>query len=217
MGLRLAILAARDAVAIDSLTEQLPGDIREVRDYLLAEILAQQPPAIRDGLLRTSFLDRFNAGLCESVAESTADDAEKHAECITGDDFLLHIQEAGLLGIALDDNREWFRYHHLFQSMLQSQATHELGEAGILSIHRRAAQWLEDHEFLEEAIHHTLAGDGPASAGELIVRYRDQIINLEQLLRIERWLRLLPPQLINISPEILIIKARIKQTRGGFA
>ena len=83
---------------------QMPGDIREVRDYLLAEILTQQPPAIKNALLRTSFLDRFNAGLCEAVAESTAIDAETHTEHVTGDDFLLHIQEAGLLGIALDDN-----------------------------------------------------------------------------------------------------------------
>ena len=214
VALRLALLAAPEAIAINSLAQKIPSEIRDVREYLLKEVLAQQPPAARVSLLQTSFLNRFNAALCQVVTKASDDDTGKMNPDESGERFIQHVRKTGLPGIPLDNHGEWFRYHHLFQSMLQYQAAEELGEAAIHNIHLAASRWLEQQGHVEEAIHHRLAADGPTAAGALIVRHRNKIMNFEHWYRLETWLRLLPPDQVAENPALLILQARWQVTRG---
>jgi LuxR family maltose regulon positive regulatory protein len=211
VALRLAALAAPESGSADDFAESIPSDIHSVREYLLVEVLAKRSPEVRDWLLRTAFLDRFCAQLCEA----TLPDDQRETMTLSGDDFMTRIHESGLFSIALDNKQEWYRYHHLFRTLLRNQALVEIGEEEIRNIQIRAGQWFEDNGYLEEAISHLIQADMVTEAGALIVRHRNTIMNNEQWHRLDIWLRMLPPDMLAKTPELLLLKARFLRTRGS--
>jgi LuxR family maltose regulon positive regulatory protein len=211
VGLRLAALAVPDSGVAREFIDRIPSDIRSVRAYLMHEVLAKCPDTIRDYLLCTSFLDRFNASIGEAVCKVI----NTRGNTLNGRGFTRWIDEAGLFSIALDDHREWFRYHHLFQTMLQEEAAAVLGDAPIREVHLRAAQWFEAHEFFEEAIRHLMVAGAGHEAAELIIHHRNEIMNNEEWHRLANWLSLLPAGMIESRPELLLLKARLHRTRGA--
>ncbi|MDH4108121.1 MAG: LuxR C-terminal-related transcriptional regulator [Gammaproteobacteria bacterium] len=211
VGLRLAALAIRDSDAVREFVDRVPSDIRSVRAYLMHEVLAKCPETIRDYLLCTAFLDRFNASIGETVCKVV----NTRGAAISGRDFTRWIDEAGLFSIALDDRREWFRYHHLFQTMLQEEATAVLDDADIREVHLRAARWFEANGFFEEAIRHLMVAGASGDAAELIIAHRNEIMNNEEWHRLANWLSLLPSGMIESRPELLLLKARLHRTRGA--
>jgi LuxR family maltose regulon positive regulatory protein len=211
VGLRLAALAMPGSAAAGTFVANIPQDVHAVRTYLVQEVLAKCPGEIRDGLLRTSFLSRFNASLCEAVCRGE----HGNRSARSGRDFIRWIDDAGIFSIALDERRDWFRYHHLFQAMLQDHAAGEIDAAGIRDIHMRAARWFESHGFFEEAILHLMAAESSTDAAELIVRHRNQIMNQEEWHRLSNWLSMLPAGMVDSRPELLLLKARLHRTRGA--
>ena len=211
VGLRLAALAVPDSGVENEFVDRIPSDVRAVRTYLMHEVLAKCPNTIRNYLRRTSFLDRFNASLSEAVCKVV----NAREDTISGRDFTRWIDEAGLFSIALDDHREWFRYHHLFQTMLQEETAMVLSDADIREVHLQAARWFEAHELFEEAIRHLMAADAGSEAAELIIRHRNEIMNNEEWHRLANWLSLLPSGMIESRPELLLLKARLHRTRGA--
>jgi LuxR family maltose regulon positive regulatory protein len=211
VGLRLAALAMPGSAGAGAFVANIPEEFHAVRTYLVQEVLAKCPGETRGYLLRTSFLDRFNASLCEAVCERIGGNGSASG----GRDFTRWIDEEGIFSIALDQCQEWFRYHHLFQAMLQVQASAELDAADIRDIHIRAARWFESHDFFEEAILHLMAADSASDAAELIVRHRNAIMNLEEWHRLANWLTMLPPGMVDSRPELLLLKARLHRTRGA--
>ncbi|MGA6925497.1 MAG: hypothetical protein WBY88_07440, partial [Desulfosarcina sp.] len=115
-GLRLAALSMRHNKDVARKLAELPTENRYVMDYVVTEILSHHPPFVQAWLLKTSVLDRFCAPLCVAVCRSDTDAA---VSGLKGRDFLDLLENAGLFVIALDDEREWFRFHHLFQALLK--------------------------------------------------------------------------------------------------
>jgi LuxR family maltose regulon positive regulatory protein len=209
-GLRLALLAAPGASA-DEFLARIPSGAQAVRAYLVHEVLASCPPVVRDYLLRTSFLDRFCASLAEAIIESGDADSTR----MSGAEFIRRIKEAGFFTIPLDSHQKWYRYHHLFQAMLQDEAVGELGEAKIAEIRRRASHWFEEQGLFEEAIQQLLKLDDGELAATLIIRHRNAIMNAEQWHRLDAWLRQLPGGLVNSRPELLLLRARQLRSAGA--
>ena len=210
-GLRLAALALRHRSDADAFLRGFNCDVRTVQDYLVEEVLSQQPPAAVDCLCKTSILDRFCAPLCEAVGAAPGDEG---GDPLDGSTFIRLLQEAGLFCVALDEREEWYRYHHLFQELLQRRLKARLGPDEIAGLHRRAASWFEAQGLLEEAIHHLLQADGPAEAGRLIVRHRNEILNGEQWHRLDQWLTQLPAEVTEDDPELLMLQAWRLQNQG---
>lgn len=215
VALHLAMLAVPKGGSVDDFVDNIPSDIHSIREYLLHEVLARSSAPVRNYLLRTSFLDRYCSSLCEAVLSDKAESDEDNDAILSGDHFMDHIRESGLFSIALDNKLKWFRYHHLFQSMLQDQALSFLGSDEIRDIHVRASHWNEAHGLLEDAIQHLVRADRLADAAAFIVRHRNTIMNTEQWHRLDGWFRLLPPALIASTPELLLLKARYLITRGS--
>jgi LuxR family maltose regulon positive regulatory protein len=211
VGLRLATLAVPESHSADEFIARVPSDVPSVRAYLIQEVLGKCPDTVRDNLLHTSFLDRFNASLCDAVCTA----AGKSGPALSGHEFIRWIDEAGLFIIALDDQHQWFRYHHLFQSALQEQASAALGDAGIKLVHERAARWFETHGFFEDAILQLVTAGESTAAAELIIKHRNKIMNTEQWHRLAHWLALLPRGLVDSRPELLLLQARLHRTRGA--
>jgi len=205
--LRLAWLAATESGSTANVIDQLPSDSHAVRTYLMQEVLANQPAEIQEYLLRAACLNRFCAELCQAVMpEGSAG--------VSGKDFVNHISKANLFSIALDAGENWFRFHHLFQAMLQDLALTKLGKEEIHNVHKRAALWFEAHEFLGESIRHALSADKASVAADVITRNRNNIMNHERWHQLDIWLRLLPPQIVASRPDLLLLKARIFRTTG---
>ena len=197
-GLHLAALSLRSADSQEAVLSGLSGENANITSYLWDEVLTHQVPAIQTFLLKTSILDRFNASLCEAVIGET--DATWNVRAC-----LDWIERAELFLIPLDDRREWYRYHHLFQKSLRQRLSTGLAPEQVASLHLLASAWFNDRGLIDEALHHALAGgDLDLAARQMNAGLRD-VLNHEDRLTLERWLRQLPEEKIKQNPELLMI------------
>ena len=202
-GLRLSLLSLHGAEDLDQLSQKLPGE-RLATEYLFQEVFENQPPEIQERLLRTSILDRFCAPLCDAMC-----DEESGPQQLDGRDFLNWLAHTDLFAISLGDQRQWYRYHHLFQDLLQRQADRRFGAAGIAGLHRKASAWFAQNDFIDEALRHALAAGDVIDAAQLIEQNRRAILNADQWYVLQKWLSMLPDDIKQRRPELLLAQAWI--------
>ena len=148
-GLQMAAISLRGREDAAAFIAAFAGSHRFVFDYLVEEVLDHQSAEVRDFLLKTSILERLSAPLCEAVADTRG----------TARSLLEMLERTNLFLIPLDDERGWYRYHHLFADLLKQVLTQTYPGLG-LELHRRACKWHELQGMLSEALHHALsAGD----------------------------------------------------------
>src|SRR5207244_2729151 len=142
-GLHLAALSMQGHEDATSFITSFTGSHHFVLDYLVEEVLGQQSERVQTFLLRTSILDRFCGPLCDAVVLDPS---------TSGQETLEYLERANLFIIPLDNERCWYRYHHLFADLLR-QRLHQstassTGDEGksIAELHIRASQWYEDHD-----------------------------------------------------------------------
>lgn len=205
-GLRLAALSMRNHPDKNHFLMNLPGNNRYAVDYILSEVLSQYSSTMQEKLLATSILNRFCAPLCDALCTLSETPCD---EKINGQGYIDRLEQDNLFTIPLDDEQEWFRYHHLFQMLLQRVLKQRFNQAGIDALHKQASQWFAENELIEEALHHALKGGATAVAEQLVAQHRHDLINQEQWNRLERWLNLLPHKSIEENPELLIAQAWI--------
>ena len=155
-GLYLAALSLRGRDDVHEFIDAFAGDDRNVVDYLTTEVLAGQSEQARAFMLSTSVMDRFSAPLCDEVIGGTGSAA-----------MLKEIERSNSFLIALDNRREWYRYHHLFRELLRNELANT-DPAGAVVANRRAASWLSNRGWVSEAISHLVAAGDVDEAGELI-------------------------------------------------
>jgi LuxR family maltose regulon positive regulatory protein len=198
-GLHLAALSLRSAGSQESVQLALSSKNANITGYLMDEVLSHQFPAIHTFLLKTSILDRFCPSLCEAIV-GEIDTTWTVPACL---DWIEHSE---LFLISLDNNREWYRYHHLFQQSLQQRLSTEMDAEHVSNLHRLASAWFEEQGLVDEALHHALAaGDLDLAARQMTAGLRD-VINREDRPTLERWLRLLPEEMIQGQPGLLMIR-----------
>jgi LuxR family maltose regulon positive regulatory protein len=171
-------------------------------DYLGAEVLRQQPTAIRAFLRQTSILDRFCAPLCDAVT------GQQNSR-----EFLSELAHANLFLIPLDEQRRWFRYHSLFADFLRA----ELAEWEQRALHRRASEWYEAHGFTPEAIKHALAASDLPAAERLIRSGVEATFSGGGFNTLLTWLNALPDDLVRARSDLSVDKAWILYLRGEIA
>lgn len=212
-GLRLAALSMRNQPDREQFIMNLPGNNRYAMDYILSEVLFQYSSTMQEKLLTTSILNRFCAPLCDALyilSETSSD------ETINGQGYIDRLEQDNLFTIPLDDEQEWFRYHHLFQMLLQRLLKQRFNQACIDALHKQASQWFAENEMIEEALHHALEGGATAVAEQLVAQHRHDLMDQEQWVRLERWLNLLPHKSIEENPELLIVQAWLLWNRMRF-
>ena len=209
-GLRLAVLSMRHRPDLQHMIAALPDDNRYVMDYIISEVVSQQPADIQDYLLSTAILDRFCAPLCESVCISNN---ASHTCTLSGNAFIDHIKQNNMFCIPLDDEHKWFRFHHLFRHLLQRELVHRFGGKTALELHDRAGQWYAQNDFLDEALQHLLAAKNVSAARQLVVEHRYDLTENEQWPRLEGWLAKLPKETVQNDPALLIVLAWIHENR----
>jgi len=203
VALRLAALALRHHGDVEALMQGLAGGSAAMQRYLVDEILSRQPPALVDCLCETSILDSFCASLVDAVCSRQAN-ADRQ---IDGKDFVRVVEETGLPCVALDNDRHWYRHHHLFQDLLLRRLKTSRTPAAVATLHRRAAAWLEENGLLEEALEHVLKGGDAVEAGRLVARHGREIKDGEQWHRLLKLLARLPGDVVDRDVELMLLKA----------
>jgi LuxR family maltose regulon positive regulatory protein len=200
VGLQMAALSLTGRRDVHGFIEQFTGSHRFVLDYLTDEVLCRQPGAVRDFLLRTSILTRLSAPLCDALPDPGGAGAGSQA-------ILDTLDAANLFLIPLDDTRTWYRYHHLFGTLLRHQLERQQGKEGVAALHERAGDWYAANGYPEDALEHALAAGALDRATELIAQHA-----LPRLMRADagtviRWLRSLPAAWLDRRPALRLTYA----------
>lgn len=196
-GLHLAALSMQGRDDLAGFIKSFTGSSRYLIDYLAEEVLLRQPEDVQHFLVHTSILDRLSNSLCDAVRGK--DDSQA---------LLAHVERANLFLIPLDDERQWYRYHHLFAEVLRNRM--QQAEPALLpELHRRASLWYEQHEMLVEAVQHALAVPDVERAAYLIELRGMLYAQRGQAHLVLGWLNTLPDELVRTRPMLCIIHALV--------
>jgi LuxR family maltose regulon positive regulatory protein len=190
-GLQLAALSMKGRGDIPGFVEAFAGSHLFVAEFLVEEILRRQSEDVQLFLLQTSILERLNADLCEAVS------ARKGGQAV-----LTTLYRANVFVIALDDQGQWFRYHHLFSDLLQARLPQVVPPEEILALHRRASMWYERNGYYSEAVHHALAGEDFDRAVDLVKQAARALIFAGRVNTLRDWLEALPEASFDAHPHL---------------
>jgi LuxR family maltose regulon positive regulatory protein len=207
-GLQLAGLALRDRTDPTAFVDAFTGSHRLVADYLMAEVLEHQPASVRRFLLVTSVLDRLCAPLCDALLVADPNSADASSPAIGSQQVLEELEAANLFLVPLDDDRMWYRYHHLFADALRGRLAREAGPDAAASLHKQASVWFGRQGLLPEAIGHALAANAVEDAATWIEALLPSIfatMSIHQALA--DWLPALPEPVVRTRPLLCLTRA----------
>ncbi len=195
VGLQLAALSLQGGADVSGFLAAFTGSHRFVLDYLSEEVLSRQPAVVQTFLLHTSILERLSGTLCDAVAGQQG-----------GQAMLEALDRANLFVVALDEERGWYRYHHLFAEVLKSRL--QQGEVSLVAeLHRRASAWYEQHEMLAEAIQHALAAPDLERATHLIEHHGISFALRGEVHTMLGWLNALPDAVVRRHTRLCLYSA----------
>ena len=199
--LRLAAISMQHGEDVESLLAQLPPQAEYVGEYLEGELLSQQPPAVRDFLLKVSIVDRFCAPLCDALCPPGDDSADEQA---SSSEIISLLIRDSMFVISLDQEGYWFRFHHLFRELLSKELERHFSPSEIAELHSRASSWFAENGLTEGAIRHALRAGDTDAAVRLVEGNRQAILNQDRWFVLERWLTMFPEEVAHQSPELLL-------------
>jgi len=197
-GIHLSALALQKQPDPEAFIAALSGNQRYIFDYLADEVLSALSEDEQALFLKTSILRQFNGALAEVLAGPLT--VPIHLEQIYRQNIFLQ---------AVDEAREWFRYHALFRDVLQYRLKRAYSPDDIRQLHGRASAWYQQAGWGQEALHHALAAEDYARAGAL----------LETMPELLTWssgfhadliptLEMLPAAVIGARPRLQVLFAR---------
>jgi LuxR family transcriptional regulator, maltose regulon positive regulatory protein len=192
VGLQLAALSMQGRQDVTRFIHSFTGSHHFVLDYLLEEVLERQPQRVRNFLLQTSILDQLSSPLCDAVTGQE-----------DGRGMLEALERGNLFVIPLDDQRQWYRYHHLFAEVLQAHLQ-EAQPDRVSRLHLRASEWYEQNGLRSAAIRHALAAKDFEYAASLIELARPAMDLRYQSSTWLGWVKELPDVLIHARPVLSV-------------
>ncbi len=211
VGLQLAAVSmqGRNPEQTRTFITGFTGTHRYILDYLTDEVLNRQPQNIRSFLLQTSILEQLSAPLCQAIIGQAE-----------GRQILAQLEQANLFLIPLDDERRWYRYHHLFADVLRSRLQQTQPEF-VNQLHHRAAEWyqqqattLENEELVSSAVHHALAGSHWEYAARLTEPVFFPMLIRGRQFTVKRWLETFPTDELHTRPQLCLYYAWIMLFTG---
>ncbi len=235
-GLQLAAISMQGHNDTKGFIDSFTGSHRHVMDYLMEEVLRQQPESIQLFLLRTSVLDRMSGSLCDAVTRRSAQHSRMKGTLAassslppafttaSGQEVLEYLEQSNLFLVPLDNERRWYRYHHLFADLLRQRLhQHSAASAGdegwdVGELHMHASVWYEKNGLEIEAFQHAVtANDVPRAVrlmegGGMPLHFRGGVTPVMS------WLESLPAATLNANPSLLVMHASallfVSQTTG---
>ena len=210
-GLQLAALSARthagdagESGDVAGFVEAFSGSHRFVLDYLVEEVLDGQPEVVRAFLLDTSVLDQMTGGLCDALTGRS-----------DGQVMLETLERGNLFVVALDDERWWYRYHHLFAEALRARLT--AGDADRVSeLHAAASRWLARNGLLGDAVRHAIASGDHERVADLVELSLADLRRRRQDRTLRGWLVALPEDVVRRRPLLAMFMGWRRLSEGDF-
>ncbi len=194
-GLQLAAISMQGHRDAASFIKSFTGSHHFVLDYLVEEVLGQKPESIQTFLLRTSILDRLCGPLCDSVLSSPS---------ASGQETLEYLERANLFIVPLDNERRWYRYHHLFSELLRKRLGQNRVPGEIAGLHIQASEWYEQNGFPSDAIHHAFAVEDFERVAKIAELEWPAINESVQSIKWLGWLKKLPEEIIRARPVLSV-------------
>ena len=193
-GLQLVALSiqGRNAESMTDFISDFAGTHHYIADYLVEEVLNRQSDNVREFLLCTSVLDQLTGTLCDALLDRR--DGQKMLEMLERSNLFLTV---------LDDERRWYRYHHLFDDLLRSHLRRDYPHRWT-DLHSRAAQWCEQQGMIEESVQYALTIEDYDLAGNLIEKVSGDMVSRERISLMMRWVKSLPKEVLYSRPRLCI-------------
>jgi LuxR family transcriptional regulator, maltose regulon positive regulatory protein len=194
-GLQLAALSAASrpgSAGIDGFVEAFTGSHRFVLDYLMAEVLESQGDDVRTFLFDTCVLDELSGPLCDALTGRS-----------DGQQTLEELERVNLFVVPLDDQRQWWRYHHLFADALRVRLGAEKSDR-IRRGNQMAAAWYAEHGRLADAVPHAIASGDHEYSADLIELALPDLRRRRQDRTLRGWLTALPDDVVRRRPLLAV-------------
>jgi LuxR family maltose regulon positive regulatory protein len=201
-GLQLAAISLQGRKDRRGFIEAFTGGNRLVLDFLIEEVMEQQPEHIQNFLLQTAILDRMTGPLCDALTGQG-----------NGSETLETLERANLFIVPMDEERHWYRYHHLFADLLRQRLRQKKTEE-LSNLHIRAGEWFRSQGLKREAIKHSINGMDYQSAAELINTIAIDVIHQGGHTTLAGWINDLPDEFVKDQPFLCVIYAWCLQLIG---
>jgi len=212
VGLQMAAISMQSHKQAGDLTafiESFGGTDRFVLDYLMEEVIEQQASTTQDFLIETAILGRLNGELCDFVrgdfSGSESNSANLPAQ--NSQSILEQLERMNLFVVPLDNERHWYRYHHLFADLLNSSLRQRRTDEEIRELHRQASLWYRDHGNLEEAMTHTMTAGDYELAASMIDQYYASMFARSEVPVLMGWIENLPEEIVRDRPWVDVYRA----------
>jgi LuxR family transcriptional regulator, maltose regulon positive regulatory protein len=216
-GLQLAAISLQGHPNPARFITEFTGSHRFVMDYLAEEVLQRQPEHIQAFLLRTSILDRLCGPLCDAVLLAPSG---------SGQATLEYLERVNLFIVPLDNERRWYRYHHLFADLLRqhlpqgavsspaNEGNTDEGKGNVAQFHRRASVWYEEQSLELEAFQHAAAAQDVDRATRLIEGNGMPLHFRGAVAPVLDWLNSLPSAVLDSRPMLWTAYASVLLATG---
>jgi LuxR family maltose regulon positive regulatory protein len=195
-GLQLAAISMQGRKNATGFIQSFTGSHHFVLDYLVEEVLKQQSESVQTFLLQTAILDRLTGSLCDAL---TGQD--------NGQAILEMLERGNLFIVSLDNERRWYRYHHLFADLLRQRLRQTQPEQ-VPTLHREAATWYEVQGLAAEALRHIFAAGDFQWAGRLVEQVGTATLwKRSDLTNLLHWLERLPEEVVHSRPKLCLLSA----------
>ncbi|MBI9011765.1 MAG: hypothetical protein JEZ08_05985 [Clostridiales bacterium] len=193
-GLQLAGISLQKQKDIPEFIESFSGSHKFIMDYLVEEVFSQLSEERQSFLLQTSILDRLSGPLCDGIRLNSVE---------SGQQTLEYLHNRNMFVVPLDDEGKWYRYHHLFLDLLREKVLKEyplkIG-VNVSELHRRASEWFENNDLINDAVHHAVLGKDFEKAADLIeLSWSEMDQNLQSGLWLS-WVKTIPHDIVRSRP-----------------
>jgi ATP/maltotriose-dependent transcriptional regulator MalT len=210
-GLQLAALSARTRAGaangsgdVSGFVEAFSGSHRFVLDYLVEEVLDQQPDEVRSFLLDTAVLDQLAGALCDALTGRS-----------DGQAMLETLERENLFLVPLDDERRWYRYHHLFADALRARLIARHPDR-VAELHAAASRWLAGNGALGDAVRHATASGDHEQTADLVELGVADLRRRHHDRRLRDWVLALPDDVVRRRPLLAMCRAWSRLAEGDF-
>ncbi|MGZ4585028.1 MAG: protein kinase domain-containing protein [Mycobacterium sp.] len=193
--LQLAALSLRGGADAPRLVSRLSGANEMIGEFLAENVLDTLEPELADFMLATSITERTCGGLASALADVSR-----------GQAMLEEIEQRGLFLRRIDDDADWFRYHHMFGEFLRRRLERDLPNR-VERLHRAASTWFADHGYLNEAVDHALASGDATGAVDLVEQDETKLLEQSKMTTLLGIVKKLPPQLVVARPRLQLTVA----------
>lgn len=203
-GLQMAALFLKRNNSEENVVKSFNGDHRYILDYLMEEVFIMLDGKTQEFLMKTSILDEMNFELCNKVVN--IDNSQE---------FLEKLDNENLFMIPLDENKEWYRYHHLFREFLKNRR--DIGMENISSkLYSAAAEWYKNNGFITQGVNFYLKAENYDEAISIIEKIDENLMFSGEMKKVYDWYMAIPKEKFYESIRLCINAAWFTCTNGNY-